>query len=134
MQRRNTKQRQLVLNAVLDRCDHPTAEQIYQDVRAQNPHVSRGTVYRNLAVLAQNGEILEVETPTSNRYDLRKQPHPHAQCTRCDTVIDVPVEYQSDLDQQVADATGFSIQGHHTVFLGLCAQCAQAAATQKSES
>ena len=51
---RNSKQRQLVLDAVLDRCDHPTADQIYLDVRAKDDKISRGTVYRNLGILSEN--------------------------------------------------------------------------------
>ena len=47
-QQRNTRQRQLVLDAVRSRRDHPTAEQIYQSVHQVDAHVSRGTVYRNL--------------------------------------------------------------------------------------
>ena len=47
-QQRNTRQRQLVLDAVRSRQDHPTAEQIYQSVRERDAHVSRGPVYRNL--------------------------------------------------------------------------------------
>ena len=50
-QQRNTRQRQLVLDVVRGRRDHPTAEQIYQSVREQDAHVSRGTVYRNLNLL-----------------------------------------------------------------------------------
>ena len=53
-QQRNTRQRQLVLDVVRGRRDHPTAEQIYQSVREQDAHVSRGTVYRNLNLLCDN--------------------------------------------------------------------------------
>ena len=56
-QQRNTRQRQLVLDVVRGRRDHPTAEQIYQSVREQDAHVSRGTVYRNLNLLCDNREI-----------------------------------------------------------------------------
>ena len=51
VQRRNTKQRALVLDAVRARCDHPTAEDIYLDVRRQDDRISRATVYRNLRLL-----------------------------------------------------------------------------------
>ena len=52
MERRNTRQRQLVLEAVQELCDHPTADEIYLRVREQDDHISRGTVYRNLHLLA----------------------------------------------------------------------------------
>ena len=49
MQKRNTKQRELVLEAVINRRDHPTADEIFADVRERDGKISRGTVYRNLS-------------------------------------------------------------------------------------
>lgn len=65
-QQRNTRQRQLVLDVVRGRRDHPTAEQIYQSVREQDAHVSRGTVYRNLNLLCDNREIYRVVMSNSD--------------------------------------------------------------------
>ena len=45
-QQRKSRQRQMILDAVMTRCDHPTADQIYLDVRAEDDKISRGTVYR----------------------------------------------------------------------------------------
>ena len=67
-QQRNTRQRQLVLDVVRGRRDHPTAEQIYQSVREQDAHVSRGTVYRNLNLLCDNREIYRVVMSSSDRF------------------------------------------------------------------
>lgn len=125
MERRNTRQRQLVLEAVRSRCDHPTAEQIYQDVATKEPKVSRGTVYRNLSVLAQTGELVEVETPSASRFDLRQDRHHHLVCSSCGAVADAPVAYQEQLDTQAAAGSGFTVTGHHTIFQGLCPACAQ---------
>lgn len=63
VQRRNTKQRKLVLDAVRQSYNHPTADEIYNAVRAQDDKISRGTVYRNLNLLADAGEILSIKTP-----------------------------------------------------------------------
>ena len=120
---RNTKQRQLVLDAVCSRTDHPTADQVYLDVRKKNPRVSRGTVYRNLAVLEGNGEILQVKTPTASRYDLTVRPHYHVMCTVCGNVCDAPFAYQSQIDERVQELTGFAITGHATLFEGVCPAC-----------
>ena len=74
--RRNTRQRQLVLDAVRARCDHPTAEDIFLDVRTIDERVSRGTVYRNLNLLAETGVIATVKAPGAMRFDrlLPQQP------------------------------------------------------------
>ena len=63
VQRRNTRQRKLVLDAVRQSYNHPTADEIYNAVRAQDDKISRGTVYRNLNLLADAGEILSIKTP-----------------------------------------------------------------------
>ena len=78
-QQRNTRQRQLVLDAVRSRQDHPTAEQIYQSVRERDAHVSRGTVYRNLNLLCEKQDIYRVVMADCDRFDLRADPHHHTQ-------------------------------------------------------
>lgn len=123
MDRRNTKQRQIVLEAVQNRMDHPTADQIYLDVRKIDSHISRGTVYRNLNVLSQNGDILHIKVPTADRFDLRTDKHYHIICTACDKVFDVPQGYSDCLDTSTAVATGFMVSRHRTVFEGVCPEC-----------
>lgn len=123
-QQRNTKQRKLVLDAVRARCDHPNAEQIYQDVRAIEPKISRGTVYRNLSILIQNGEVLHVKVPKAERFEgHRLDPHYHLLCTGCGAVADVPLTYYPDFDKEVSARTGYVIERHRTLFEGLCPDC-----------
>lgn len=89
VQRRNTRQRKLVLDAVRQSYNHPTADEIYNVVRAQDDKISRGTVYRNLNLLADAGEILSIKTPGGSRFDRTIEPHAHIICTSCSRVIDV---------------------------------------------
>ena len=123
MKQRNTRQRQMILDAVRARCDHPNADQIYLDVRAFDDRISRGTVYRNLNVLVQNGEILQVKLPDTDRFEAVLNRHYHLLCTKCGSVCDVPLPYQNDLDEQVTEITGFTIGRHRTVFEGICPVC-----------
>lgn len=122
-QQRHTKQRQRVLEAVLSRRDHPSADQIYLDVRQTDEHISRGTVYRNLNLLAEQGEVCQVKVPGADRYDLRAEIHPHLLCTACGTVRDAPLIYKAALDRQVAAETGYQAVRHQIVFEGLCPAC-----------
>ncbi len=127
-QQRNTRQRQLVLDAVRARCgqsgcDHPTAEQVYLDVRAVDGRVSRGTVYRNLNFLAQHGRLLHVAAPQADRFDSRLDLHYHLLCTECGALHDVPLAYRAELDRTVAEESGYAIERHCTVFEGLCPIC-----------
>lgn len=122
-QERNTRQRRLVLEAARGRCDHPSAEQLYLDVHQKDPRVSRGTVYRNLNLLADNGELLHVKVPGADRFDLRCDPHYHIICTRCGSVEDVELPYQPQLDDETAQETGFILNRHSLVFEGICPRC-----------
>lgn len=121
--RRETKQRRLVLQAVQSRCDHPTAEQIYEDVHAINPKISHGTVYRNLNCLSEDGVITHVRVPGADRYDLRTDLHYHMFCVACKKVIDVPYPYKSSLDEETMQQSGYQIIRHRLVFEGICPEC-----------
>lgn len=121
---RNTVQRALVLEAVRSLHNHPTSADVYEAVRRKHPSISRATVYRNLGVLADRGEVLRVEVPNgADRYDHLNQPHYHAKCRLCGRVFDIDMPYRDDLVDGVDDAHGFSIEGHQLVFTGVCADC-----------
>lgn len=125
VQRRNTRQRTLVLDAVRNRRDHPSAEDIYLDVRAQDAKISRATVYRNLRFLEGEHAITCVKAPGGDRFDLRLDVHAHVVCTECGAVIDASVPYDHEVDDAVARSTGFLIADHSTLFEGICPACQQ---------
>ena len=121
---RNTVQRSLVLQAVTALHTHPTADEVYLMIAEKHPSISRSTVYRNLNLLAEEGEIQKVPVPGgADRYDFRAVPHYHIRCVRCGRVFDVDMPYQEKIHENVRDSHGFSIQGHDIVFQGVCPQC-----------
>ena len=124
MQYRTTRQSRLILDIVRSRRDHLTADQIYMEARSADAHISRGTVYRNLEKLSQAGELLHVKVPGADRFDSRLDAHYHLICTDCGAVFDAPVDYQTDLDREVWEKSGFHVKRHRTVFEGLCHACA----------
>ena len=84
METRNTIQRALVLEAVRRFAGHGTAEELYQAVAQRYPHISKGTVYRNLQRLCELGEIRRVEVPDgADRYDRILEDHYHVRCDGC---------------------------------------------------
>ena len=124
--RRNTIQRSLVYEAVHRLQSHATAEEIYDEIVKQHPTISRGTVYRNLNRLAEEGEIRRLEIPGGpDRYDHRCHGHYHARCLQCGRVFDVEMVYLQDLEKAVTDAHGFAISGHDIIFTGVCPDCQQ---------
>lgn len=133
--RRNTRQRQLILNVVRSRCDHPTAEDIYLAVQQVDNRISRGTVYRNLNLLADSGTIATVKAPGAMRFDWRCDGHSHVVCPRCGAVADTSLPYDAALDMQASDDTGFAITMHSMVFEGICPECRDASgAAQLNEN
>lgn len=124
MIKRNTIQRSLVLEAVNKLKCHATADEVYQMVAQEHPNISKGTVYRNLHQLAENGEIRKIEVPGSaDRFDHRCHDHYHVRCTKCGKVFDVDMDYITDLEKKIRDTHGFEFTGHDLVFRGLCPDC-----------
>lgn len=128
VQRRNTRQRKLVLDAVRSLHDHPTADEVFNEVRLHDGRVSRGTVYRNLTLLSAEGAIQQLKTPGGNRFDDRCDHHAHLICTSCGAVYDLDLPYDAASDAGAAQATGFENVTHYTFYEGLCPACQQRAA------
>lgn len=122
---RITPQRIAILQAFLQRPDHPGVEHVYADVKKNFPTTSLATVYKTVNLLKEVGEILEIGfADGSNRYDGNKPyPHPHLICTRCNTIIDPPVSLLDQMTAEVADATGYCIESHQVEFFGVCPTC-----------
>lgn len=132
--RRNTRQKEIVLEEVRSRFDHPSASEIYLSVREKDPRISKGTVYRNLKELSRTGLINHIPVPGADRYDVRVDRHYHIMCLSCGSVEDVPVDYEKELDFSVDGKNGYIVRGHQTVFEGICPQCQRSvsAATHKT--
>ena len=114
--RRETKQRQMVLQAVRARTDHPTADQIFKDVHKLDSKISHGTVYRNLNHLCEDGLICHVRVPGADRYDLRTDMHYHMFCVKCKKVSDAPHPYKPHPDEEIAEQSGNKIIRHRLIF------------------
>ncbi|MEG0178977.1 MAG: transcriptional repressor [Oscillospiraceae bacterium] len=127
MEKRNTIQRELVLEALTNLVNHPTADEIYNEVALQHSSVSKGTVYRNLNVLVQEGILRKVPVPgAADRFDYNAYPHYHMLCTVCGCFTDAPIEYISAIDDNVKNKTGYENTSHEMVFSGVCKACAKA--------
>lgn len=121
---RSTRQRALVLEAVRSLHNHPTSADVYDAVREKHPSISRATVYRNLNVLTEQGEVLHIPVAGgADRYDFRCDCHYHAICRECGVVYDVEMPSE-DLLSSVRDTHGFLIEGFDIIFNGLCPDCA----------
>ena len=124
--RRITKQRQVILEELRKLNTHPSADEIYKVVRRRLPRISLGTVYRNLEVLAQMGEIQKLELSGSlKRWDWNTNKHYHIRCVRCNRVDDAPIAPLNQLENELYEATVFEIIGHNLEFTGFCPECSK---------
>ena len=117
-----TKQRQLILEAVRATNSHPTADELFQMIRRKLPTISLATVYRNLNFLSEIGEIRKLAMPgMPDRFDWRMDPHDHMVCDTCGQVFDFVLPH--DLGQEIASACGAQVDGYTLVAHGTCAHC-----------
>ena len=97
--RRHSRQRELIKSFLETRKDHPTADTVYRNVRNQNPRISLGTVYRNLTLLAEEGEIRRLNVGDGvDRFDGDVSPHYHFVCQKCGQVLDLQIDGMEEID------------------------------------
>ncbi len=121
---RMTKQKKVILDILRNTKCHPSADWVYEQARKLVPDISLGTVYRNLSVLRDSGEILELNYgSTYSRYDGNPENHYHFLCEKCQKLYDVTIPVYQGLDKMVHDTTGFEVKHHRMEFYGLCNDC-----------
>lgn len=123
-QTRNTPQRSLILGLMENNYNHPTADEVYELARKQEPHISRATVYRNLNLLAEMGEIRRLSMPDGpDHFDCRMTNHYHFLCRSCKKVVDTILPYNEMLNFAEAGLPGYRTEWHRLVLVGFCPKC-----------
>ena len=121
---KHSRQRESIRNFLMQRCDHPTAETVYLGIKEDFPNISLGTVYRNLSLLSDHGEIRKLSTGTGpDRFDGNTAPHYHVLCTECGGVLDLNMENIDHINALARMQFKGEISGHVTYFLGKCPEC-----------
>lgn len=119
-----SKQREIILNEVMNSHLHPTADSIYTSLKKDNPGLSLGTVYRNLSQLTENGYISKLSIPNqSDRYDKNIKPHAHLICERCNNIYDIESETISKFINDLSNEENLSILNYDIVLQGICKNC-----------
>ncbi len=123
---RKTKQRAEILRALIEAGCHPTAEELCELVRKELPHLSLATVYRNLEVLAAEGSIIRLKTPTPQwRFDANPVAHAHVTCRLCGKVDDIRGRSRESLVDVYWDEidSDFTVEKVSVDFFGVCSGC-----------
>lgn len=120
-----TYQRLAIYQALLDSTEHPSAEDIYQQVRRRFPMISLGTVYKTLERFYEVRLIQRVSPVTDvARYEARTTAHHHLICLECQTILDLE---DPSLDEKIRlpEDNGFQVLQRQVVIQGLCPHCRQ---------
>ncbi len=121
---RLTPQRIAILKYLDGNTSHPTADDIYRNLKRKYPALSFATVYNTLQTLREHGEIMEITIdPLRKHYDPNTSPHHHVICIRCNELWDVFTDYSDVLKLPSHLARGMKTVGVHVDFYGLCNNC-----------
>lgn len=131
-----SRQREAIVANLRSRKDHPTADMVFTDIRKEFPKISLGTVYRNLSLLVELGEVRKIATGTgAEHYDGNIHPHNHFICRCCGKVIDTNDFIDSDKIRNLA-SDGFDgrIEACSIQFYGVCGECLKKEADEAEAS
>ncbi|RME04795.1 MAG: transcriptional repressor [Planctomycetota bacterium] len=124
---RLTQQKRMVLKELVRRSDHPTADQLYLDLRKSLPDISRATVYRILEFFVQEKVIQRICHPKAvAHYDADTSPHHHLICRRCQRIMDLELGEESELaciPTKFPELSHFKIETCSIYFFGVCGDC-----------
>lgn len=123
-ERRNTKQRMVILDTIRTMKTHPTAEELYLRLKAIMPNISISTVYRNLEILKLMGLVKKLEsTAGQSRFDGTTFEHHHVKCVQCGKIEDIMGLNLPNNLFEAEKRTSFRLLESKTEFLGLCPEC-----------
>ena len=120
---RVTPQRFAVYSNLLNRQDHPTAEQILMSLNQNSPTSSQATIYTSLQALRNVGLVREVLLEEGVcRYDANVSSHHHFRCNKCGCIEDIPWEQVEDINFK-ALRPGLTVEQYELTVQGVCDRC-----------
>ena len=119
-----SRQRESIKEYLVSTKEHPTAEVIYQQVRKTYPKISLGTVYRNLTLLVELGEVKKISTGDgTDHYDADTSAHSHYYCKCCHRLMDLDVTPSVEQILAASSAGVGTIESASLFFTGICKDC-----------
>ena len=116
-----TKQRKLIHQIICLSPMHLSAEEIYLEAKKQCPSIAVGTVYRNLNLMAEEGQITKIETAGQPvRFDKNVIPHENFFCTDCGRLFDLDLK---GIKEFISEQTGMDVEGYTLSVRCRCAEC-----------
>jgi Fur family peroxide stress response transcriptional regulator len=116
-----TPQRVAVYEVLLNRENHPTVEEVYNEIKKRYPFVSLATVYRTVETLEDLGFVKRVAYwGGSVRYDANVEDHHHLICTKCGAIKDVRLDINWQAPEQME---GYKVEKYSLNIYGVCPAC-----------
>jgi len=130
-----SRQREAIARVLRGTSSHPSAEWIYEQVKKEIPSIGMATVYRNLRLMREAGEISEIHTLIeAARFDHRTDNHYHFTCDQCGLVMDLDEPVDTAIEKRIAERTGLTVTRHRLELGGLCLDCQKRAITRGKHS
>ena len=122
--KRNTIQRQIILDTLKEFTSHPSVDTLYAAISEKHPTISKATVYRNLRQLSDEGIIAQMAVfDDASRYDGRADVHYHFACKKCSEIFDLEIDCIDGIDDMVQTNYGVKVNRHEILFSGICKKC-----------
>ena len=119
-----TPQRLAIYKALIESADHPSAENIFNRIRASFPDIAIDTVYRTLSTFSEIDIINVVEGyGEAKRYDPDTESHHHFRCTRCSKIVDLHGDIFGKLEVPRKIRKKYNVSNIKVVLEGACDGC-----------
>lgn len=125
MEKRNTKQREIILSCLKEKENmfHPTAGDLVKLILDKNPGIGQATVYRNINKLVEEGILIKIPTNDNFRYDINTHTHAHLSCKECGKVVDLFDKNYLNIINNLESKYNVKIDDSNLIFNGLCEEC-----------
>lgn len=138
MQKREnfSRKRTAILNALRGTRSHPTADQLYGQLKPEHPDLSLGTVYRNLKMFCNTGKAVSVGVINGQEhFDSFVHPHAHFVCEKCGAVLDVEKNFFGPEELgELSGSTGWKVKSASVMFYGVCGDCQAAGESENTKA
>ena len=121
-----SRQRESIKEYLAHTTEHPTADMVYMHIKQIFPNISLGTVYRNLNLLVEQGEVRKISHGSGiDRFDADTHKHYHFSCKHCSNITDIELTHEDLAHINILAQKGFDgeIEGNTTFFYGICGEC-----------
>lgn len=124
MKKRNTIQKQIILDTLRNDQTHPTMAELYEKVSQKYPKIGQATIYRNVNDLAQSNTIEKIVDASGNfHYDGNPKKHIHLICKNCNRIIDIFDTNEDEFISKVSTDNSILVESANITLEGLCKEC-----------